>query len=205
MRVSLADEEAYAISDVHLGSPSSNIAVLRDCLKSLSPRVLIVAGDLFDDEHRPVDVDEFALLMSRFISALGVSPRVLIASLSSSSHDPLVGSYMGTIGTAEVRACNCPVLISGGINALVLHGDLVVRNGVMAYVLESVAPGTMGRRARRRLGVGDAWVVYGHSHVPLLNPRLALLNPGPWKVYGVRRKRGFVALLGPHVARRVCP
>ncbi len=205
MHVSLMDGEAYVIADVHLGSPRSNIAELRRCLKSLSPNILIVAGDLFDDEHRHVDLKEFELLMSRFLRSLGVSPRMLIASLSSSSHDPLVGSYMGTVGTTEVRACNCPVRVTGDVRAVVLHGDLVIRNGVLAYMMESVAPGTIGRRARKRLDVGDAWVVYGHSHVPLLDLRLALLNPGPWKVYGIRRKRGFVAFLGPHTARLACP
>lgn len=205
MHVSLSGKETLVVSDVHLGSPYTDIDGLRGCLRSLVPGILIIAGDLFDDEHRYVDREGFELLVARLLRALGIRPRVLIASLSSSSHDPLVGSYIGVVDGVEVKACNCPIWISGGINAVVLHGDMVVRNGVLAYALELAVPGIIGRSARKRLDAGRAWVVYGHSHVPLLDNRRMLLNPGPWKIYGVRRKRGFVALLGPNTVRRVCP
>jgi predicted phosphodiesterase len=64
---------------------------------------------------------------------------------------------------------------------------------VAAYLIDLIKRGQIGVWLRRRLALGnDVWLLYGHSHVPHVDERLKILNPGPWKVYGVRRIRGDV-------------
>lgn len=182
-------------SDVHLGSPRSRIRELRRCLKGIDAEVVAVAGDLFDDEHRPVGRDEARALFRRALAALGIKPRMLIVSLSSSSHDPqIAGSFTDKIDGVEVMACNCPISFEyGGVKFVITHGDLALGDGFLAYLVDLIRPGQIGRLLRRRLGVQqNEWLIYGHSHVPYLSGEERILNPGAWKIYGIRRLLGAV-------------
>ena len=153
---------------------------------------LVIAGDLFEDEHRAVGRSEFERLVEKALAVIG-RPRELYIALSASSHDPLLREpYSGYVAGTRVYACNCPVRL-GGI--VVAHGDSVIRNGAVAYLVERVARGFVGRALRRRLSLGSEWLVYGHTHVPLIDPAHRLANPGPWKAYGFRRELGGVVEL----------
>lgn len=182
------------LSDIHIGSPRSRIDELRRCLAGVEADVLAIAGDLFDDEHRRVGKEEAASLFKRLLKVLGARPKLLIASLSSSSHDPLLGHFAEVVEGVEVLACNCPISFTyRGEKIVIAHGDVAIGDGFLAYLLDRLKPGAVGRLARRKLGLpSDTWLIYGHSHVPYLDTRERLLNPGAWKVYGVRRIRGMV-------------
>ncbi|MGC8582902.1 MAG: metallophosphoesterase family protein [Thermoproteus sp.] len=182
------------LSDIHIGSRSSLIGELRRCLSGVQVDVLAIAGDLFEDEHRRVGRDEATRLFRRLLAVLSVRPKMLVASLSSSSHDPIVGHYADTIDGVEVFACNCPISLNyGGERMVITHGDIAVGDGIIAYIIDRIRPGTVGRWAKRKLGLPkDVWLIYGHSHVPYLNTDERILNPGSWKIYGIRRAKGAV-------------
>lgn len=182
------------LSDIHIGSPRSRIGELRKCLAGVETDVLAIAGDLFDDEHRRVGKEEAIGLFRRLLKALDVKPKLLIASLSSSSHDPLLGHFADVIDGVEILACNCPINFTyKGERIVIAHGDIAVSDGFLAYLIDRLKPGTIGRLVRRKLKLpGDTWLIYGHSHVPYLDTRERLLNPGAWKIYGVRRIRGAI-------------
>ncbi|MEL9990974.1 MAG: phosphohydrolase [Thermoproteus sp.] len=182
------------LADIHIGSPNSLVKELRRCLSGVDIDVLAIAGDLFEEEHRRIGRDEAMTLFKRLLAVLAVRPKVLVASLSSSSHDPLLGHFSGVVDGVEVLACNCPISLTyAGEKIVVAHGDIAVGNGFLAYLIDSIRPGTIGRIAKRKLGLSkDVWLVYGHSHVPYLNLGERILNPGPWKIYGVRRIKGAV-------------
>ncbi|MEM0468949.1 MAG: metallophosphoesterase [Pyrobaculum sp.] len=187
------------ISDVHIGSRHSRVQDLRKCLKTLEPDVVVIAGDLFDDQFRKVSVDEATRLFKKAIEILSIKPRELYISLSSSSHDPqLPGPFSAKIENIEVVAYNGPLVIENKVKAVVTHGDQIVQSGVLAYFIDLVNRGRVGRLIKKRLGLGrDTWLIYGHSHVPYVDSVWRILNPGSWKIYGFRRLRGGVFTLPP--------
>lgn len=184
----------FVFSDVHIGSPRSKVQELRSCLKKLSPDEVVIAGDLFDDQHREVSRDEAVRLIKKAMEILQIQPRRLYIAFSSSSHDPqLPGPLTERINRTEVVAYNGEIFIDGAIKAVVTHGDKLIKNGVVAYFVDLARRGQIGRWLRRRLELGDnVWLIYGHSHVPHVDVALKILNPGAWKIYGVRRIRGNV-------------
>jgi len=184
----------FVFSDVHIGSPSSRMQELRSCLKKLSPDEVVIAGDLFDDQHRKVSRDEAVRLIKKAMEILQIQPQRLYIAFSSSSHDPqLPGPLTERINGTEVVAYNGEILIDGALKAVATHGDRLIRSGVAAYFVDLARRGQIGRWLRRRLALGDdIWLIYGHSHVPHVDAALKILNPGAWKIYSVRRIRGNV-------------
>lgn len=194
----------YVISDIHIGSPRSRIKELRQCLQRNNIDVLVIAGDIYEKEYRKVEREEAYRLFERLLNVLGSKPKLVIISLSSSSHDPQIGHFVGDVDGVEVDACNCPISFNYmGEEYVVVHGDVAVRNGVLAYVIDSLRPGAVGRILRRKLKLrAKTWLIYGHSHVPYLSLEERILNPGSWKAYGVRRILG--ALYEMPSARPIC-
>ncbi|ACB40527.1 phosphohydrolase [Pyrobaculum neutrophilum] len=180
--------------DVHIGSPHAKIQELRRCLKALNTDEVAITGDLFDDQHRLVGYDDAARLIKKAMEILQIKPRRLYISFSSSSHDPqLPGPLVARIDGVEVYADNGNVLIEDVVKAALTHGDAAVKNGFAAYLIDLARRGQVGRWLRKKLALEDGvWLIYGHSHVPYLNAEEKILNPGSWKIYGVRRLRGNV-------------
>jgi len=184
-------ETLYVASDLHIGSPRSLAHLFRRC--PVDGSTLVVAGDVFEDEHRVVGFDEFAKLVKRFLVVIGVKPREVFMALSSSSHDPILPRpFTSVIDGVRVFACNCAVRVG---SVVAVHGDSVIRNGALAYLVERFRRGLIGEVLRRRLGLSGEWLVYGHTHIPLVDRGRRLVNPGPWKVYGFRRLLGGVVEL----------
>jgi len=154
----------------------------------------VITGDLFDDQHREVSRDEAVHLIRKAMEILQIRPNRLYIAFSRSSHDPqLPGPLVERISGAEVVAYNGEIFIDGTLKLLVTHGDGFVKNGVVAYLIDLANRGQIGRFLRRRLGLkDDVWLVYGHSHVPHVDWARKILNPGSWKIYGIRRLRGNV-------------
>nr|KJR73546.1 MAG: phosphohydrolase [Thermoproteus sp. AZ2] len=184
----------YIISDIHIGSPRSKIKELRQCLQRDNIDILVIAGDIYEKEYRRVEREEAHGLFERLIKVLGVRPKLMIVSLSSSSHDPQIGHFVGEVDGVEVDACNCPISFNYmGEEYVVVHGDIAVGDGVLAYIIDRIRPGAVGRILRRKLKLyAKTWLIYGHSHVPYLSLEERILNPGSWKAYGIRRTLGAV-------------
>ena len=181
--------------DVHIGSRHARLQELRTCLKGLSDDEVVITGDLYDDQHRVVGREEAAALIKKAMDLLQIRPKRLYIAFSSSSHDPLlVQPLIEKIEGVEVFAYNGELLVeTEKVRLLATHGDKAVRSGVAAYFLDLVKKGAVGRALRRKLKVGgDVWLAYGHSHVPFLSVEEKIVNPGAWKVYGIRRIRGTV-------------
>jgi len=189
--------------DVHLGSPHSRVEELKKCLASLGPERAVITGDLFEDQYKPVGREEAIRLIAKAMDVLGLRPAQLYIAFSSSSHDPqLPGPLWENINGVEVYAFNGDIFIED-VEVVVTHGDSVIKSGVLAYLVERVDRGRIGRVLRRRLGLRDEmWIAYGHSHVPHVDLSQRILNPGPWKIYGFRRIRGGVYELPS--AKRLC-
>ncbi|AAL64708.1 phosphohydrolase [Pyrobaculum aerophilum] len=178
--------------DVHIGSRHAKIQHLKQCLREINPEEVAITGDLFDDQHRRVSRDEALRLIRKAIEILGIRPKALYIALSSSSHDPLLpGPLTAKIDGIEVVAHNGEVIINDKV--LLSHGDKVVKNGFVAYLMDLTNRGRVGKMLKRKLKLeGNIWLAYGHSHVPYVNPEERILNPGGWKIYGVRRIGGNV-------------
>lgn len=180
--------------DVHIGSRYSKIQELVKCLRATYVEEVVITGDLFENQYRRVSYDEAIKLIRRAMGILQIQPRRLYISFSKSSHDPqLPGPLITKIGDTEVLAYNGEVFIEGPQKIVVTHGDRAIRSGVLAYFIDLVRRGQLGRWLRRELALSDeVWLVYGHSHVPYVNEQEKILNPGSWKIYGVRRIRGNI-------------
>ncbi|MFN7106097.1 MAG: phosphohydrolase [Pyrobaculum sp.] len=179
------------LGDVHIGSRYSKIGQLRKCLESIYAEKVAIVGDVFDDEYRPVGREEAARLIKKAMKILQIRPRQLYISFSSSSHDPQLSvPLVEKIDGVEVTAYNGHIHID---RVVITHGDSVVKNGVLAYLIEFASRGRLGRALRKRLMVSDdMWLVYGHSHVPYVDLERKILNPGGWKIYGFRKFMGNV-------------
>ncbi|MFN3804227.1 MAG: phosphohydrolase [Pyrobaculum sp.] len=177
--------------DVHIGSRYSRIDQLRKCLKSIHMEEVAIVGDIFDDEYRAVSRDEAARLVKKAMEILQIRPKHLYISFSSSSHDPQLSMpLVEKIDGVEVVAYNGHIYTE---KAVITHGDSVVKNGVLAGLIEMADRGRLGRALRKRLMVNDGmWLAYGHSHVPYIDLQRKILNPGGWKIYGFRKFKGDV-------------
>lgn len=183
--------------DVHIGSRHTRLRELRTCLEALEPEVVVITGDLFDDQYRQVSLDEATKLFKKALDILSIRPREVYISLSASSHDPqLPGPLSVKVEGVEVVAYNGPLYIEGEVKVVATHGDQVIHSGVLAYFVDLLDRGKIGRVLKQRLGLDrEVWLVYGHSHVPHVDPVKRILNPGSWKIYSFRRLKGGVYAL----------
>jgi len=204
-----------AVSDLHIGSRrNAPLEYIGRLARLENADSLAVLGDLFDDLHRTLDLDE----LERW---LGLAARVLelprglevYCTLSKSSHDPILSEDVVEleVGGAKFVLTHRPMrALVGGLVCYMIHGDAIVSNGVLAYALE-IAGEIAGvecmleRAARRSLGVGEEdWLFMGHTHRPVLDSERKIANPGSWKIYwrksrsaAILAKRGEVDLVYP--------
>jgi len=191
------DDVVFAISDVHLGSRWTKLFDLVECLGEIKPKYLIVAGDLFEREHRRVDEVEFGLLMGEFLNSLRLRPRVLIASLGVYNHDPILPRPLRlSVNGVVVYASNGPIRLHWVKDVVVTHGDSMIPNGSLAHIVSRIAPRFLERAMRRFLSLSPLdLLVFGHTHVPMVEENC--VNPGSCKAYGIRRIPGMVVELSP--------
>ncbi len=101
-------------------------------------------------------------------------------------HDPRIGygEVKYFIDGVNVRVVRGGVvkLVIGGRTFWFLHGDYVVKNGLIASLMNKLFSGSYDKLVRfavRAGGEGD-WVVIGHTHVPSINTELRVANTGSW-------------------------
>ena len=179
------------VSDVHLGANLGPVHRIGAVLRGLGVDYLVVLGDLFDDEYRVVNGSELYRLLRWAASSLALNPgTTVVYTISLSSHDPQLPvdkpvrvdvdgvTFIVVPGIARLRMGGCTVYVS--------HGDYASRNGAIAFAINLLACaigqcGVVERLMRWVLGVGDdEWVAIGHTHLPYIDPRLKVANPGSW-------------------------
>ena len=185
--------------------------------KRLGLECLIVLGDMFEDLHRRVRPGDLRRYFLRAVNGVEL-PEMLYYTASLSSHDPIFDEPL------ELRLNGAGLLVVPGVLQLkveghllcALHGDAVVRSGVLAYAVNRVAaaagrPLLLEEVAKRRYCSPEAWLLAGHTHIPGLDAVRRLGNPGSWKLYwgfGMRywRHPAFGAVLVDRSGvRLLCP
>jgi len=197
-----------AVSDTHCpaGTRCPQLLGAIELVERLGLDCLIVLGDMFDDLHRRMQPRG---LRKYFLRAVGSAllPGAIYYTTSLSSHDPVFDECF------ELSLDGSSLLVVPGVLQLeveghmlcALHGDAVVRSGVLAYAVNTAASAA-GRSllleeiAKRRYCSPRAWLLAGHTHIPGLDAKRMLGNPGSWKFYwsfGLRywRPPSFGAIL----------
>ncbi len=187
MRCSVAEvERAVLVSDIHC-RPGSCRAKDVARLAVREGASLIVLGDLFDDLHREVSDDE----LERALRAAfhGVTNLEIYYVTSGSSHDPILRHEVRLmLGSLIVRACpGALVTRVGQLRALLTHGDMVLRNGAHAFLVNATAM-MLGEKLylekvlRKKLRLpSDWWLIMGHTHIPGIDYEARVANTGSWK------------------------
>lgn len=207
-----------AVSDLHIGSRSAPLRSIGRLARLENADSLAILGDLFDDLHRELELDELERWLELAARLLEL-PRGLevYCTLSKSSHDPVLGDDVTEleVGGIEFVLTYRPIRASiGGLVCYMIHGDAVVSNGALAYAME-VAGEMAGieclleRAARKSLSVGeDDWLFMGHTHRPALDRERKIANPGSWKIHwrksrsaAILTREGEVDLVYPALPR----
>jgi len=188
MRYGVAEvERAVLVSDIHC-RPRSCKAKEVAKIAAREGASLIVLGDLFDDLHREVSDSE----LERALHAAfrGVADLEVYYVTSSSSHDPILEREVrlrlgGFIVNVYPGALVARV---GQLRAFLTHGDMALRNGAHAFLVNAVAL-LLGEKLylektlRRKLRLpSDWWLVMGHTHIPGIDREARVANTGSWRV-----------------------
>ncbi len=182
----LREEEVYElkppvafISDLHVGG--GFISELRLALSHVSPKTVVVVGDLLDDRRY-------------FYTALNSSlDKLLIEAglesyevywVTSMIHDPDVKP--GTYGELHVVG-HTAVFRIGDVVAVAHHGETACRLGPLAlaasYVLGKLGVELPLEKLWRKLcKVPESWwVIFGHSHLAGIDYKWKVANTGSWR------------------------
>lgn len=198
-------ERVVVVSDVHIGSGAEDLLGLLYAVVSLRPDVMVIAGDLFDDERRRITESELGLLIRPLVERVelfGVSRMFYV--LSRSSHDPKIDANRMELSFGRIR-----VIVVNGVLRLkigrtivnITHGDFACRNGFLAALLERVADVVgvkflMERVLRRVLRISrEDWLVMGHVHRAGIDEGRKVANAGSWKSYLGRPSHKAIVLI----------
>ncbi|ADN50437.1 hypothetical protein [Vulcanisaeta distributa] len=181
------DSLIIAISDLHLESNERDLGCIGNYLRGLGEDgiYLIINGDLFDKAHGQVLGQSHITELIRRLGLAGISElRGVVYVMAMYDHDPRIGygEVKYFIDGVNVRVVRGVVkLVIGGRTFWFLHGDYVVKNGLIASLINKLFSGSYDKLVRFavRAGEGD-WVVIGHTHVPGINTELRVANTGSW-------------------------
>lgn len=181
------------ISDIHAGSGKEDLVSLERVLKSLKADVIVIAGDLFEFEHKPADITKLKILIKNFLGKISLNQFVkMFYVVSSSSHDPILKKKViqfNINGNMIIVIKGVLKLEISGVLVYVTHGDYACRDGVIANLLNKISlrlrrTPWMECKLRRIIGVKrDEWLIAGHTHIPLIDHGLKVANCGSWKSY----------------------
>ncbi|MEM3943231.1 MAG: hypothetical protein QXJ59_04015, partial [Thermofilaceae archaeon] len=130
-----ASDPVILVSDTHYRPGSRSIRTIIALAASRGAETLIVLGDLFDDLHRLLSASEVGkALRCIFKGARGL--RVIFVT-SLSSHDPILReSVHFKSDELDLHVYPGPVIAQlGGLTAFLTHGDLALRNGAQAFLI----------------------------------------------------------------------
>ncbi|GGI69477.1 metallophosphoesterase family protein [Vulcanisaeta souniana] len=181
------DPLIIAISDLHLESNKRNFCCIGNYLRSLDKEniYLVINGDLFDKAHRQVMSQLHMHELIQRLSLSGINGlREVIYVMAMHDHDPRFyhKETRYSIDNVNVRVIRGAVkLVMGSKTFWFLHGDYVVKNGLIASLMNKLLSGLYDKLVRLAVRAGrDDWIVIGHTHVPNINNELRIANTGSW-------------------------
>jgi UDP-2,3-diacylglucosamine pyrophosphatase LpxH len=187
MRYSVIElERAVMVSDLHCKPGSCKVGEIAG-LAAREGASLVILGDLFDDLHREVGDDE----LERALRAVfrGVAGLEIYYVTSGSSHDPILKreTHLRLESLSVHVYPRALIARVGRLRMFLTHGDLALRNGAHAFLV-NVAAMTLGKRLylekalKKKLRLpSDWWLVMGHTHIPGIDREARVANTGSWK------------------------
>jgi len=195
--IKIDETKILFISDLHI--PKSlkirdKFSIIGEFMKKNNLRLLFIIGDLFDDFHVKASLSEIEEKIRKIVDILDLPSNVtMYVIFSNSSHDPIIGNKKISITCGRRRIIvtnNLIRLTIGNMKIYLLHGDLGVKNGALAYLLNKIAwflgyPYLIERFTKRYiLRVEDRdWLIMGHTHIPFISDEFKVANTGSWKQY----------------------
>ena len=178
---------AVVASDLHCMPGSCPARTLAGLAIEYGVEALVILGDLFEDMHRRVSVGELRRAL-RWVFG-GVRNLTVHYVASRSSHDPILdGDVSLEVDGVEIHVYSRPVIaVIGGVRAFLTHGDMALRNGAHAYLVNLLAAVKgerlyLEKRLKRRLRLPrEWWLVMGHTHIPGIDYRERVANTGSWR------------------------
>lgn len=171
-----------AVSDLHLDGNRRDLRCVGSAAARLNARTIVIVGDLFDLMHdKPLTETMLRYAAMRLGLVGGRWDIVYVAAVS--NHDPRIPEAMiWTIEGSKVLAVSGAVLAQlEGSWYLFVHGDNVISNGPLAFLVDIALRGIVERISRRSLGVDEkVFTVMGHTHMPMLDLGLRTANAGTW-------------------------
>ena len=189
-------ESVVVLSDIHILDSIDERPNLIRLLSKIKPSIMIIAGDLFEREHRRMDRNSLRGILLRTLKSISwIREIIYITSLT--SHDPILHTdviCMEMPGDVTTRI----TVLKGGLvhfrsnntDFYVLHGDFLCRNGAYAGLINLLAT-TLFRRKLFLESLGkkflkldeNSWLIMGHTHMVGIDAKRRLINCGCWKSY----------------------
>jgi len=178
---------AVMASDLHCRPGRCRAPLLARLARILGAESLIVLGDLFDDMHRLVSPEELRRALKCAFGDTGGLEVYYVT--SGSSHDPILPRDLHfEAGGLRVHAYPGPLVARvDGVWAFLTHGDIALRNGAHAFLV-NVAAAARGvrlyleKRLRRALRLPPSWwLIMGHTHIPGMDRSARVANTGSWR------------------------
>jgi UDP-2,3-diacylglucosamine pyrophosphatase LpxH len=174
------------ISDLHLKSDQSfnHPDDLHNFVQMNSVSNLVVNGDLFDSRKDAREIlKKWSKTGALKAFGLGDLPVNLFWVLGSPAHDPFgfEESQIAASGITVLGQCAWIECDAGRV--LAYHGHDMSRIGALGHAWDRFVSGLGLERLWKRLAKVDesVWVVFGHTHIPGLDPRTRVANCGGWK------------------------
>ena len=181
--------DAIIASDLHCkrDKPCRALQYILEAYKTFSADCLIIAGDLFEDLHFPLSPREVIYYIKRIVDNKAL-PKKLIYVTSGASHDPIIDNVaiIDEDGGIIVIAPRKLVIGIGGRKVCVVHGDIFLKNGVLAHLYNRISSFlgkklALEERLKEIFGSECEWLIAGHTHISGIDYARKVANPGTWK------------------------
>lgn len=181
--------DAIIASDLHCkrDKPCRALQYILEAYKTFGADCLIIAGDLFEDLYFPLSPREVIHYIKKIVGNKAL-PKKLIYVTSGASHDPIIDkvTIIDEDGGMIVIAPKKLVISIGGRKVCIVHGDIFLKNGVLAHLYNRIYSflGTklaIEKRLKKIFGSECEWLIAGHTHIPGIDHARKAANPGTWK------------------------
>jgi UDP-2,3-diacylglucosamine pyrophosphatase LpxH len=172
------------VSDLHAEDKGFNARCFTKTIKAINPEVLIIAGDVFNNMEK----QKFDESMAKIVVELTGYPnnlREILITLSIGNHDPKIKGLMESfnINNINVKAINGVALLRfNDKHLVVLHGDLLFKNGIIAAFINLLLGKGFYERITKRILLlnSDTFLIMGHTHIPFIDYKMKSANSGSW-------------------------
>lgn len=187
--VTVVEDPIVLVSDIHTNFSDEKMTLITRLTDEVGANSLVVLGDLFDDMHRIVTRDELSRAFRVIFRRNDVNKLEVYYVTSLSSHDPILSRdlHLYLDNTRVHLYPGALIAQAGGMKAFLTHGDIIVKNGAHAFIVNLLAEAFgrtlyLERKLRRLLRLPDNWWLFmGHTHLSGLDPASKIGNTGSWR------------------------